>query len=894
MMRRFSSRQGRLDHVFLREKLRGARRYHRIAGYFRSSLLELIHEDLADIDEIRVVCNSDLDPRDISAARSAEQQAMALKEKWVERPPEAESVLGRDRYRKLHDLLVRGNFQVRVVGRTNSPFVHGKAGIIEARDGTTSAFIGSNNETREGWKEHYELLWEDDAPEAAAWVRDEFDYLWSQGVPLPRAIIEEVDRCARRTEYSSVEACPPVKLAAAAMAEAPIYTRGEALMPWQQAFVGMFLEHRDAYSDARLLLADEVGVGKTLSLATSAILASLLGDGPALILCPATLAQQWQVELWDKLGVPSAVWTTKKTWLDHTGHQIRTRGPEDIARCPYQIGIVSTGLIVHRTEERKHLLSKRFGTLVLDEAHRARRSAGVGKNAGEPNNLLEFMREAARNSRHVLLGTATPIQTDVRELWDLLEVLGQSAEHVLGRSGSLWRAPSRVLDFVTGAKSVEDEGESWDLVRNPLPPRDEDALFDHIRTDLGISEGDHFTSRGVFDLSVFTREELHDRMEARQGGLAFLQRQNPMVRHTVLRKRAALEAKGLLPRIAVDIHPSRNDEKVLFHGLGLLTTPPIEQAYAAAEKFTTLLKERTKSAGFLKSLLLQRICSSLAAGLSTAEHLLGGDDGIDDDDDDTADGGLRDLTDAEREALEEVVEALRERPSDPKFEAVYHYLIEEHWLDFGCIVFSQYYDTSQWVADELAVKLPAEPIALYAGADRSRILRDGRFVRVERDVIKKAVKQREIRLVVATDAACEGLNLQTLGTLINVDLPWNPSRLEQRIGRIKRFGQARDSVDMLNLVYGGTRDEEVYRRLSARMKNRYDVFGSLPDVIEDDWIDNIEDLDAKLTEFIEKKKRANAFDIRYADTVDPKGEPWEKCAQVLSRRDIVERMSRGW
>src|SRR5438477_9155764 len=94
----------------------------------------------------------------------------------------------------------------------------------------------------------------------------------------------------------------------------------------------------------------------------------------------------------------------------------------------------------------------------------------------------------------------------------------------------------------------------------------------------------------------------------------------------------------------------------------------------------------------------------------------------------------------------------------------------------------------------------------------------------------------------ATDAACEGLNLQTLGTLINVDLPWNPSRLEQRLGRIKRIGQARQSVDMLNLVYAGTRDEVVYDRLSQRMQDRYDIFGSLPDVIEDDWIDHIEDL----------------------------------------------------
>ena len=99
---------------------------------------------------------------------------------------------------------------------------------------------------------------------------------------------------------------------------------------------------------------------------------------------------------------------------------------------------------------------------------------------------------------------------------------------------------------------------------------------------------------------------------------------------------------------------------------------------------------------------------------------------------------------------------------------------------------------------------------------------------------------------------------------------------------------------MLNLVYHGTRDERVYERLSQRMRDRYDIFGSLPGIIEDDWIENIEALDERLSEFIEKKKRANAFDIRYADTVDPSGEPWEKCSQVLSRKDVVERLSPGW
>ncbi len=165
---------------------------------------------------------------------------------------------------------------------------------------------------------------------------------------------------------------------------------------------------------------------------------------------------------------------------------------------------------------------------------------------------------------------------------------------------------------------------------------------------------------------------------------------------------------------------------------------------------------------------------------------------------------------------------------------------------------------------------------------------------VDREDIKRAVRDRTIRLVVATDAACEGLNLQTLGTLINVDLPWNPSRLEQRIGRIKRFGQTRDRVDMLNLVYADTRDERVYRVLSQRMKDRYDLFGSLPDTIDDDWIDDIEKLDERLSQFTVQKKRANAFDFRYADTVQPEGPGWELCEKVLARRDVVDRLSEGW
>jgi hypothetical protein len=126
-------------------------------------------------------------------------------------------------------------------------------------------------------------------------------------------------------------------------------------------------------------------------------------------------------------------------------------------------------------------------------------------------------------------------------------------------------------------------------------------------------------------------------------------------------------------------------------------------------------------------------------------------------------------------------------------------------------------------------------------------------------------------------------------------LPWNPSRLEQRLGRIKRIGQARNTVDMLNLVYHDTQDEVLYAALSARMHDKYDIFGGLPDTIDDDWIENEQLLNEKMDQYIHLRNQArNAFDLRYEQTVEPQANRWELCVRVLSRRDVVERLSAPW
>jgi ERCC4-related helicase len=338
-----------------------------------------------------------------------------------------------------------------------------------------------------------------------------------------------------------------------------------------------------------------------------------------------------------------------------------------------------------------------------------------------------------------------------------------------------------------------------------------------------------------------------------------------------------------------------------FAGLGLLTNHPFDLAYQAAEDFTTALQHRTRAARFIKTLLLQRICSSFASGKSTAETLLRGDVLEDEDEMPLLVEPLSLLTPTEVSHLRTIIEELsRSEARAPKLAAVTYFLTEHHtegktWLEHGCIIFSQYYNTAQWVAAELTKILPNEPVAVYAGTGKSSIFRGNACASVEREDIKQAVRQRDIRLVVATDAACEGLNLQTLGTLINIDLPWNPSRLEQRLGRIKRFGQARRTVDMLNLVYHDTQDEKVYQVLSRRLRDRFDIFGGLPDTIEDDWIESVEKLEAMMDQYIHLRQRGqDVFELRYKETIDPDKNRWELCSRVLARQDVVEKLSESW
>lgn len=336
----------------------------------------------------------------------------------------------------------------------------------------------------------------------------------------------------------------------------------------------------------------------------------------------------------------------------------------------------------------------------------------------------------------------------------------------------------------------------------------------------------------------------------------------------------------------------------------LILPPYLQEAYNHAEEFCDLLQKRVRGGGFMKTLLLRRIGSTMIAGKKTAERMLANWGGAafeqeEYEEEDVSDDVLayqseiKNISEEERVCLFKFIDTLNaNKENDPKYKLVYKLIVEDNWIDRGCIIFSQYFDSAYWVAMNLSLDLPNEKIGLYAGGDKSGLLIDGIYERRTKEQIKRMVKERDLSILVGTDAASEGLNLQTLGSLINLDLPWNPTRLEQRKGRIQRIGQVYDEVFIYNMRYKGSVEDRVHYLLSERFENIYGMFGQIPDVLEDVWID------VALNDIEEAKRKIDAipkthpFDLRYHVNVGHVD--WESCAKVLDSVEKRKHLMNGW
>ena len=913
MLKRYSSRRASLYEEFLKPRLTGATRYDRIAGYFQSSLLELASDDLARIPRIRIVCNTEVAAEDVKTVRMAtgarrqELEDNLLRLAWnAGHFPHLVEVHGdpaQKRLKVLHDLLMASgtdgrSFEIRLVPDAEFGFVHGKGGVIEGNWGKTS-FIGSANDSSRAWTKNYELVWEDDDPESVAWLQEEFDALWAKGFPLSEFIVKQIGRLSQRTVIEHIGPWKERPTPEPLLAEVPTATELFGFWDHQKYFINLAFQEHLKYratpqQGARFLLCDGVGLGKTLQLGATAKLIGTLDDSPILILAPKPLLEQWQEELLQKLAIPSARWEGSG-WVTERD-EFHPALPDKSANCPRKIGIVSTSVVTSAPRSERNsalleeLLKRRFSCVIWDEAHRIRRGNLSPNNVYSPPEkklLYKFAEQLAARTKTLLLATATPVQLHPMELWDLLYILSVENPQVLGSPNALWRKVDgpEVFDVVAGRKEVEGVYEKWQYWRDPLPsPLDaKTEVFDWVRQDLGLALTDA-------QASVADQDRLE---EARRFDLEFLplREVNPFTQWVVKRSRDRLEQEGKLVKIEMVPHGD---------GQPILCSHGMEQAFELAEDFAKALHQRVKAGGFIKTLLQRRVGSSLIAGLKTTEKMLAGRPPSEEEDPDEEGASIYPLVESEIELLRRLrdhLEAHLDREDDPKFERVRDVLDltfeGQKWIDRGVLIFSQFYDSAYALAEYL-IRHFDESIGLYANTSASKLFERGKVQSVDRELLKEKVTQGRLKLLIGTDAASTGLNLQRLGCLINLDLPWNPTILEQRKGRVQRGALAK-RIPFYNMRYDKGVEQRLFDTLSGRIQEITAIFGTVPDFIVDQWVtdmleDRAWDKNAVLNLITEREQ--NPFTVK--ETTESLDTDWEATAEVLNQTEAYRELLGGW
>ena len=471
---------------------------------------------------------------------------------------------------------------------------------------------------------------------------------------------------------------------------------------------------------ARVLIADEVGLGKTIQ--AGLIISELIERQPearVLVVTPAGLREQWQMELRQRFARESML-------LDSAS--VAQRGAEWNGN-PWSVpGIVLTSLdYVKRPEVVRALEALIWDVVVFDEAHGL---AGRSDRATAAALL-------GRRARTLVLLTATPHSGD-DEAFTRLTSLG---------------------DFATRSPSLHaSAGSAFPLM-----------VFRRTRGDIGMS-----SARRTLSLRV---RQSKDELEMHTALLAYAR--------VVWRESSAT-------------------------GRSQRTGP-------------------TQAARLAMTMLTRRACSSawsLARSLETRLRLLGGDDQPDllqmplpfadrvaDDDAPGAElsaPGLSDR-DEERRWLEHVLRLARlVEPAESKVRTLRRLLRRARE---PAIVFTEYRDTLRTVAQHVD---DFSPVQLHGGMTTGE----------RHDVLRRFVSG-EVTLLLATDAASEGLNLhQRCRLVINIELPWTPVRLEQRIGRVERLGQQR-RVHAVHLLAANTCEEESVAVLLARMRRVASVLGGM-------------------------------------------------------------------
>ena len=528
-----------------------------------------------------------------------------------------------------------------------------------------------------------------------------------------------------------------------------------------------------------VMLADEVGLGKTIE--ASLVIAQRWAERRrrVILVVPATLRKQWAQELHDKFGLPSVVLEAKaynaerREGVANPFDRIRPMSDPEIVICSYQFA----------ASKKADLAAVPWDLVVFDEAHKLR---NVWRRAGATT--AQALKEATEGRQKLLL-SATPLQNSLIELYGLATFID---DHVFGPEAS-FRASYMIGK--TGAQNLP-------FLRERLGQICARTLRRQVQAEGGIS----FTRR----LSItedFTptdeEQELYDRVSE------YLQRDDirafdPKGRHLVtliLRKLLASSPtaiEGALQKVV-----SRLEAKQRVGGDDL---EDFEAADELAEELDQDGADADEQMSFGAELEELRAARTLAAGIRQNTK---------------ADALLRVLD----RAMDEVERLGGQRKA---------------------VIFTESVRTQTFLRDLLTANGYAGRIVLMNGsnADPESRVRYKQWVQRHQGTAavsgsksadtKAAIVEAfrdDADILIATEAGGEGVNLQFCSLLVNFDLPWNPQRVEQRIGRIHRYGQKCDVV-VVNFINRANRaDERVFELLQEKFALFDGVFGASDEIL---------------------------------------------------------------
>lgn len=763
-------------------------------------------------------------------------------------------------------------------------YVHEKWAVFsDGRDALLAS--GSLNESRTALQLNAENLdiftsWEGRGAERIANKRQSFDAMWEDRHPyirvfdLPDAIrlrlVQVAERCRHLIEVDGtgatdeldsnrVHLTPEERLKFALIRLAPLLPGGEhvgmetaPIEPWpHQRFVARRLI--ESYPDNHLL-CDEVGLGKTIEAGLAFRSLWLAGRATSIrVFAPASLTSQWLHEMAEKFLLPFRRRTDRQgryeTVAPATGSI--TRGRSEL--FDYPLEIISTGLLVHGSEPRFLADMGTTDIVLLDEAHKARRrSPDQTSREARYNNLYRAIeRFLLPQSESLLLATATPMQINRVEAFDLLRFMYSSGAVRL--SADLCNAYYELREQLVEQQRPEPYQLDF-LVRYLADARrtaPQQWQFVHDDYVFGVD----LMRRGDFDNLVdFGSSPMEWR--GLQPALTMLSPLGrAMLRHTrellrVYQKEGLLNANLAERRVEPVVVKLPDRERELYDAL---------QAYCEelARRVRSGQSDNHQRAaiGFYLSFLRQRFSSSFQAliksferrldkiGKTLAHHAeqesyLLGDEGGDDLTEDELTGLiLKNRTPAdltwEQGTVARLLKQLRAYRQTPRKTQELLTLIGNRQdrrtrRVRQLVIFTRYGDTLHYLYDELAARLPDCPLATFSG-EGGRLRMPGATVAqaLDRTKVRQQFVDGRVDILLCTDAAAEGLNLQSADLLINFDLPWNPMLLEQRIGRIDRIGQQHQQITACNFLYQNSVEEVIYKRLVDRFKDAVSVTGAL-------------------------------------------------------------------